>query len=122
MSAGVTPAGDYVLRKKPPGKLLPSAHAVEREFRVMLALEGSGVPAPAMRLLCEGESVIGTGFFVMDHVPGRVFADRVVPVGTPAGRRAVYDDMARVLAALHRVDWRAVGLGGFGRAERYIER
>jgi aminoglycoside phosphotransferase (APT) family kinase protein len=117
-----TPGGSYVLRKKPPGKLLPSAHAVEREFRVMQALAGSGVPVPVTRLLCEDPAVIGTPFFVMDHVPGRIFADRVMRSGTTEERRAVYDDLARVLAALHRVDWRAVGLTDFGRAERYMER
>jgi aminoglycoside phosphotransferase (APT) family kinase protein len=117
-----TPSGDYVLRKKPPGRLLPSAHAVEREFRVMQALAGSGVPVPAMRLLCEDASVIGTPFFVMDHVPGRVFADRVMLAGMPAERRAIYNDLARVLASLHRVDWRAAGLGDFGRPEGYMER
>lgn len=117
-----TPTGAYVLRKKPPGRLLPSAHAVEREFRAMQALKDSAVPVPQMRLLCEDDGVIGTPFFVMDHVPGRIFADRVMVSGTPAERRAVYDDLARVLAALHRVDWRAAGLADFGRAERYMER
>ena len=117
-----TPAGAYVLRKKPPGRLLPSAHAVEREFRVMQALAGSAVPVPAMRLLCEDAAVIGTSFFVMDHVRGRIFADRVMLAGSPAERRAVYEDLARVLAELHAVDWRAVGLGDFGRSEGYMER
>jgi aminoglycoside phosphotransferase (APT) family kinase protein len=117
-----TEAGEYVLRKKPPGKLLPRAHAVEREYRVLRALAGSGVPVPPVRLLCEDASVIGTAFFVMDHVPGRVFVDRVVTTGTPAERAAVYEDMARVLAALHRVDWRAAGLEGFGRPEGYMAR
>ncbi|SHJ59026.1 Predicted kinase, aminoglycoside phosphotransferase (APT) family [Roseomonas rosea] len=117
-----TPGGDYVLRKKPPGRLLPSAHQVEREFRAMRALAGSGVPVPAVHLLCEDEAVIGTPFFVMDHVPGRIYADRVMGAGTPAERAAVYAELARVLAALHRVDWRAAGLADFGRAERYMER
>ena len=117
-----TPSGAYVLRKKPPGKLLPSAHAVEREFRVMQALDGSAVPVPRMRLLCEDASIIGTPFFVMDHVAGRIFADRVMTTGTPSERRAVYDDLARVLAALHGVEWRAAGLTGFGKTERYMER
>ena len=117
-----TPAGEYVLRKKPPGKLLPSAHAVEREYRVLQALRGGGVPVPAVRWLCEDASVIGTPFFVMDHVPGRVFPDRVMRDGTPADRAAIYADLARVLAALHGVDWRAAGLSDFGRAERYMER
>lgn len=117
-----TPAGDYVLRKKPPGKLLPRAHAVEREYRILRALEGSEVPVPRARLLCEDAAVIGTAFFVMDHVPGRVFFDRVMTSGSPAERAAVYADMARVLAALHRIDWRAAGLEGFGRPEGYMAR
>src|ERR1700684_1037180 len=117
-----TTGGDYVLRKKPPGKLLPRAHEVERERRVMAALAETAVPVPRMRLLCEDETVLGTPFFVMDHVPGRVFPDRVMREGTPAHRAAVYEDLARVLAALHRVDWRAVGLEGFGRPEGYMQR
>ena len=117
-----TGAGDYVLRKKPPGKLLPPAHEVEREYRVLRALAGSGVPVPPVRLLCEDASVVGTAFFVMDHVPGRVFPDRVMTAGAPAERAAVYEDMARVLAALHRVDWRAAGLEGFGKPEGYMAR
>jgi aminoglycoside phosphotransferase (APT) family kinase protein len=117
-----TPAGAYVLRKKPPGRLLPSAHAVEREYRVMRALEGSAVPAPRTRLLCEDATIIGTAFFVMDHVPGRVFPDRVMLAATPEERAAVYEDMARVLAGLHRFDWRAAGLADFGKPERYMAR
>ncbi|MCV7400862.1 phosphotransferase [Mycobacterium fragae] len=117
-----TDAGDYVLRKKPPGKLLPRAHEVEREHRVMAALADTDVPVPRMRLLCQDESVLGTTFFVMDHVPGRVFPDRVMRESTPEHRAAVYEDLARVLAALHRVDWRAVGLEGFGRPEGYMQR
>ena len=114
--------GEWVLRKKPPGKLLPSAHAVEREYRVMNALAGSGVPVPRMLCLCEDAAVIGTPFFVMQHVPGRLMGARIVSAGTPAERYALYDDLARVLAALHKVDWRAKGLADFGRAERYLER
>jgi aminoglycoside phosphotransferase (APT) family kinase protein len=117
-----TPRGAYVLRKKPPGKLLPSAHAVEREYRAMQALADSAVPVPRMRLLCEEADVIGTAFFVMDHVPGRIFADRVMLAGDPAERRAVYEDLARVLAALHAVDYRAAGLGDFGRSDGYMRR
>lgn len=117
-----TAAGDYVLRKKPPGTLLPRAHQIEREHRVLRALEGSAVPVPRTRLLVEDAHVIGTAFFVMDHVPGRVFLDRV-PLGLPpAERGALSEDMARVLAALHRVDWRAAGLEGFGRPEGYMRR
>jgi aminoglycoside phosphotransferase (APT) family kinase protein len=117
-------AGDrgYVLRKKPPGVLLPSAHAVDREFRVLQALAGSAVPVPAAHLLCADETVIGQMFYVMGWVEGRVFADRLLPGCSPAERAAMYDDMNRILAALHRVDWRAAGLEGFGRADGYIAR
>ena len=117
-----TDVGEWVLRKKPPGQLLPSAHAVEREFRVMAALAGSGVPVPAMLGLCEDASVIGTPFFVMQHVPGRLMGARLVMAGSGAERRALYDDLVRVLAELHRVDWRSRGLAGFGKPERFLER
>ncbi|MHA3022300.1 phosphotransferase family protein [Mycobacterium sp. BMJ-28] len=117
-----TAAGEFVLRKKPPGVLLPRAHDVGREYRVMAALAGSDVPVPAMRLMCEDAEVIGTPFFVMDHVPGRVFPDRVLRDGTPAERAAVYEDLARVLARLHGVDWRGAGLGDFGRPDGYLAR
>ena len=112
----------FVLRKKPPGTLLASAHQVEREYRVMAALGGSGVPVPTMRCLCTDDRVIGTAFYVMDHVPGRVFADRTLPGISPIDRAAMYDDAARVMAALHGVDWRAAGLEGFGRPDGYIAR
>ncbi|MGH3633562.1 phosphotransferase family protein [Mycobacterium sp.] len=117
-----TPDGAYVLRKKPPGRLLPRAHEVEREYRVMAALADTDVPVPRMRLICDDESVIGTTFFVMDYVPGRIFPDRVMRECTPEHRAAIYEDLARVLAALHRVDWRAVGLEGFGKPEGYLQR
>src|SRR5579875_2323259 len=117
-----TAAGEYVLRKKPPGTLLPRAHEVEREYRVMAALADTDVPVPRMRLLCEDESVIGTTFFVMDYVPGRIFPDRVLRECTPEHRAAIYEDLACVLAALHRVDWRAVGLEGFGKPDGYMQR
>lgn len=117
-----TSSGQWVLRKKPPGHLLPSAHAVEREFRVMQALQGSAVPVPQMLGLCEDAAVIGTPFFVMRHVPGRLMGARLAQHGTHAEQAAINDDLIRVLAALHRVDWRAVGLEGFGRPERYFER
>jgi aminoglycoside phosphotransferase (APT) family kinase protein len=113
---------EYVLRKKPPGTLLPRAHDVAREHRVMAALADSDVPVPRMRLLCEDDSVIGTAFFVMDYVPGRIFAEPALPDCGPADRAAIYEDLARVLAALHCVDWRAVGLEGFGRPEGYMQR
>ena len=117
-----TPAADYVLRKKPPGVLLPSAHAVDREYRVQAALAGSAVPVAPMRVLCRDEGVIGTMFYVMDHVPGRVFTDRTLPGLEPAERAAVYDDMNRVMAALHATDWQAAGLEGYGRPEAYVAR
>jgi aminoglycoside phosphotransferase (APT) family kinase protein len=117
-----SPAGEFVLRKKPPGTLLPRAHDVGREYRVMSALADSDVPVPRMRALCEDESVLGTPFFVMEHVPGRIFPDRVLRDGTPAERAAVYRDLARVLARLHAVDWQGVGLSGFGRPDGYLAR
>ncbi len=117
-----TPGAEYVLRKKPPGTLLPSAHAVDREHLVQAALAGSAVPVAPMRLLCREDGVIGTMFYVMDHVPGRVFADRTLAGVPPADRAAMYDDMNRVLAALHGVDWQAAGLSGFGRPQAYVAR
>ena len=117
-----TPGAAYVLRKKPPGILLPSAHAVDREYLVQSALAGSPVPVAPMRLLCRDEGVVGTTFYVMDHVPGRVFTDRAIPGASPEHRAAMYDDMTRVLAALHGVDWAARGLTGFGRPQNYVAR
>ncbi len=117
-----TGAGRYVLRKKPPGTLLPSAHLVEREYRVMSALKDSGVPVPAMHLLCEDAGLIGTSFYVMDHVAGRVFRDPSLHGIAPADRAAIYDAMNDTLARLHAVDWRAAGLSDFGKPENYIGR
>ena len=112
----------YVLRKKPPGKLLPSAHQVEREYRVMSALQGSDVPVPRTRLLCEDAEVIGTPFYVMDHVPGRVLTDVRMPRLSRAERAALYADLVRVLAALHTKDPAAIGLADFGRPGNYYAR
>ncbi len=117
-----TAGARYVLRKKPPGSLLPSAHLVEREFRVMTALRDSGVPVPAMHLLCEDPGVIGTSFFVMEHVAGRVFRDPALPGLDPGERAALYDAMNATLARLHGVDWQAAGLSDFGKPERYLAR
>ncbi len=117
-----TSSGVYVMRKKPPGKLLPSAHAVDREFTVLKALAASPVPVPRVHLLCRDESVIGQMFYIMDHVPGRVFADRALPDATPGERAAMYDDMNRVLALLHGCDYQALGLADFGRPEGYVAR
>ena len=117
-----TPGAEYVLRKKPPGVLLPSAHAVDREYAVQSALAGTAVPVAPMRLLCRDESVIGTMFYVMDHVRGRVFSDRTLRGVSPDDRAAMYDDMNRVMAALHQVDWQAAGLTGYGRPQAYVAR
>jgi aminoglycoside phosphotransferase (APT) family kinase protein len=112
----------WVLRKKPPGKLLPSAHMVEREYKVIRALNDTGVPVAPARLLCEDDSIIGTPFYVMDFVEGRVFTEPTLPELTIEQRSAVYDAMNDTLAKLHQVDWRAVGLGDFGRPENYVAR
>jgi len=112
----------YVLRKQPPGELLPSAHQVDREFRVQQALAGTAVPVPRMVALCEDPAVIGTKFYVMEWVDGRVFAETRLPTLTPHERRAIYLDLARVLAHLHSVDPASVGLGDFGRPGNYYER
>lgn len=117
-----TPEGDYVLRKKPGGKILPSAHAVDREYRILKALADTDVPVPKVRLLCEDPNVIGTIFYVMDHCPGRIYGDRAMP-GVDAGhRRAAFEDMARVLGRLHRLKPDAIGLGDFGRTGNYVGR
>jgi aminoglycoside phosphotransferase (APT) family kinase protein len=112
----------YVLRCKPPGKLLPSAHAVDREFRVISALAHSEVPVAKAHALCEDAAVIGTAFYVMDYVEGRLFWDAALPELAAAERRAIYQEMTRVIAALHAVDYAGAGLGDFGKPGRYIER
>lgn len=112
----------YVLRKKPPGTLLASAHQVDREYRVMKALGQTDVPVPVMRALCEDDAIIGTSFYVMDYLEGRVFRDATLPDQSPAERTAIYDELNRVLAALHSVDYRAIGLEGYGRPTGYFER
>jgi aminoglycoside phosphotransferase (APT) family kinase protein len=112
----------YVLRRKPPGKLLPSAHAVDREFRVIVALAETDVPVAKARGLCEDASVIGTAFYVMDYVEGRLFWDAALPEVAGRDRRAIYEEMTRVIAALHAVDCAAVGLADYGRSGHYIER
>lgn len=117
-----TPTHNYVLRRKPPGVLLKSAHAVDREFRVQKALQGSDVPVSKMHLLCEDDDVIGSMFYIMDHVPGRNFNEPAMPDVTPGDRSAIIDEMGRVLAALHEVDIEAVGLGDYGPPGNYFER
>ena len=120
----LTPDAAYVLRSKPgpAAKLLPSAHAVEREYRVMAALAGSDVPVPRMLALCEDEAVIGRAFYVMSFVEGRVLWDQALPGMTSGQRGAIYDEMNRVIAALHSVDVVAVGLVDYGKPGNYFER
>ena len=116
-----TPARRYVLRKKPQGHLLPSAHAIEREYRLMRALAGH-VPVPEMLLLCEDESIIGEPFYIMEHVEGRMFTDARMLDAPLAERRALSLELVDVLARLHRVDHAAAGLDDFGRSGGYIAR
>jgi aminoglycoside phosphotransferase (APT) family kinase protein len=120
----VTPTQSYVLRSKPgpAAKLLPSAHAVEREFKVMRALAGTDVPVPQMHVLCEDESVIGRAFYVMQHMQGRVLWDQALPALSATERAAVYGEMNRVIAALHSVDVAAAGLADYGKPGNYFER
>ena len=115
-------ARQYVLRKKPPGQLLPKAHMVDREHRIMAALSETEVPVPEMFVLCEDESLIGTPFFVMEYVRGRVFWDATFPEQSSGERRALYAETCRVLAALHNVDHEAIGLGDYGRPGNYFSR
>ncbi len=120
----VTPDKAYVLRTKPgpAAQLLPSAHAIEREFRVMRALAETDVPVPPMHVLCEDESIVGRAFFLMGFVDGRVLWDQALPELTPNGRGAVYDETNRVIAALHQVDVAAVGLSDYGKPGNYFDR
>jgi aminoglycoside phosphotransferase (APT) family kinase protein len=113
---------DVILRKQPAGELLPSAHAVDREFRVQHALVTTEVPVPRMLHLCADRTVIGTLFYVMEALDGRVVQDSSIPGAAPAERAAMYDAMNDVLACLHKVDWRALGLEGFGRPGNYFAR
>ncbi len=118
----ITPGASYVLRRKPPGKLLPSAHAIEREYRVMNALRGSGVPVPQMHCLCEDTSVIGSAFYVMENVQGRILWDPRLPGFSGAERSALFDDMNRVIAALHRLDAAQIGLADYGKPGNFFAR
>jgi aminoglycoside phosphotransferase (APT) family kinase protein len=117
-----TPEKKYVLRRKPPGPLLPSAHAVEREYRVMTALGANGFPAPRTYALCEDPTVIGTAFFIMDYVDGRIFWDASLPGVEPAERRALYFELVDVIAQLHQIDVAAAGLADFGKSGNYFQR
>ena len=117
-----TPGARYVLRRKPPGKLLPSAHAVDREYKVITALGSTGFPTPRTYGLCTDEAVIGTVFYVMEKVEGRILWDLSLPGMTPAERRHVYENQVDVLAQLHSTDYAAVGLGDFGKPGNYFAR
>jgi aminoglycoside phosphotransferase (APT) family kinase protein len=118
-----TKDGEYVLRKKPPGKLLPSAHAVDREYRILKTLENTDVPVAKTYHLCEDESIIGTAFYIMERMQGRVFRE---PTATEAAnaeeRSAIFDAMNDTLAKIHMVDWKALGLESFGKPGNYMVR
>jgi aminoglycoside phosphotransferase (APT) family kinase protein len=118
----VTPSRTYVMRRKPPGKLLPSAHAVDREFRVISALHPTGFPVARPYGLCVDESVIGTMFYVMEMVEGRILWDQTLPAYAPAERHALHMAALKTLADLHNTDYRAIGLESFGRPGNYMAR
>jgi aminoglycoside phosphotransferase (APT) family kinase protein len=111
-----------VLRKKPPGVLVESAHAIDREYRVLSALASGDVPAPRTRVYCDDAEVIGTPFYVMDYQSGRIFTDPLLPGMTPTERAGIYDAMNDALARLHNFDWEGNGLGDFGKPARYVAR
>lgn len=113
---------DYVLRKKPPGTLIASAHAIDREYRVMKALAETEVPVPRMLHYCDSSELLGTPFYVMEYLHGRVLMDQALPGMAPDERRAIYREMSRVIAALHAVDYRAVGLDDYGKKGNYVGR
>ncbi len=117
-----TPERKYVLRRKPPGILLKSAHAVDREFRVMSALHALDYPVPKPHVLCDDDDVVGTMFFVMEHLEGRVFWDPIMPDLSPADRGPIFNDAIDTLARLHNVDWKAAGLADYGREGNYFAR
>ena len=112
----------YVLRKKPPGKLLPSAHMVEREFQVINALGKTDVPVPTARLLCEDPEIIGTAFYVMDYVEGRVYSQPLLAEVSQEERMPIYQSMIETMAKMHNADWKAIGLEGYGKPDNYIAR
>jgi len=120
----ITPTRSYVMRSKPGpvAKLLPSAHAIEREYAVMRGLAGTAVPVPEMLVLCEDESVIGRAFYLMEFIAGRILWDQTLPGMEPSERKAIYTEMNRVISALHLVDFAAQGLASYGRPGNYFER
>eukprot|EP01130_Rhizamoeba_saxonica_P005850 TRINITY_DN2314_c0_g2_i2.p1 TRINITY_DN2314_c0_g2~~TRINITY_DN2314_c0_g2_i2.p1 ORF type:complete len:356 (+),score=78.40 TRINITY_DN2314_c0_g2_i2:38-1105(+) len=117
-----TPTGRYVLRKKPPGKLLQSAHKVEREYKVMKALAPTNVPVPKMIHLCNDTDIIGTSFYLMEFVQGRIFKDISLEDCDPEERSLIYEEAASVLAKIHKLDCNAIGLANFGARGNYYER
>ncbi len=117
-----TPKKSYVLRRRPPGNLLPSAHAVDREFRVLSALRAAGYGVPRVHALCEDGRVIGSAFYVMDMVEGRIFWDPALPGCTPAERRAIYNAQIATLARLHNFDPERIGLSDYGKPGNYFIR
>ncbi len=118
----ITPNRKYVLRRKPPGKLLPSAHAVDREYRAIAALHPTGFPVAKPYVLCEDDSIIGTSFYVMEFVEGRIYWGPLLPDLTPKQRWDVYDAMNATLARLHMLDYEKLGLADFGKPGNYIGR
>ncbi len=118
----ITPKQKYVLRRKPPGKLLPSAHAVDREYKAISALNKTDFPVPRAYTLCEDESVLGTMFYIMEMVEGRVLWESTLPQETKENRTKIYDAMNETIAKLHMVDYEAIGLGDFGKPGNYFAR
>jgi len=118
----ITPGKKYVMRRKPPGKLLPSAHAVDREYKVITALGPTGFPVARSYGLCTDESVVGTWFYVMDMVEGRILWDQALPQYEPAERNAIFRDKIATLARLHNTDYEAIGLGDYGKPGNYMLR
>lgn len=119
LDAGIS---KYVLRKKPDGPLLASAHAIDREYRIMKALGNSDVPVPKMHFYCEDLEILGTPFYIMEYVQGRVLVDQALPGYTPQERTAIYEEMNRVISRLHKVDFQSLGLGDYGKSGNYFER
>ena len=118
----ITPNRNYVLLRKPPGKLLPSAHAVDREYRIIAALHPTGFPVAKPYLLCEDESIIGTMFYVMDCVEGRIYWGPLLPDQTPKQRHQIYDAMNETFSRLHNIDWEKLGLQDYGKPGNYVGR
>ncbi len=117
-----SPSGKYVMRRKPPGKLLKSAHAVDREFKVISALYAADFPVPRPYVLCKDEEIVGTMFFIMEFVEGRIFWELELPESDPEERRAIYDNLGETIAQLHNFDHEKIGLGDYGKPGNYFAR